>query len=228
MRTLIAGFPHDWQIDIINRCNINPIYWVAHELGNRKLIPDHVVFHDMVEAEANIGSSEMKKIKIKYLDDMFFLEHPEFVDVVMRTYYLKRNTLYNKELFISYNNMRLFFYKQVAYWHYVLSHYKVELVLVESLPHDAVELIIYYLAKINQIPLLFCSRTSLEPTRFFICESMDDFTPQNDPKNKLIDTIANVTPLTEMPSYCKQQNVPTKLFQSVNKKSEKQRSIKIT
>ena len=45
-KAIIEGFPHSWQIKIINDLDVTPVYWTCSDLGNRSLMPKKTIFHD--------------------------------------------------------------------------------------------------------------------------------------------------------------------------------------
>ncbi len=219
MRTLVQGFPHDWQIEIIKRCNLRPVYWIASDLNNRHLFPEETILHSAADAIKGIPPEKLDIGKIGYLDDLFYRENLELVDVVTKMFYIRRD-YFSHRLFTTFNHTRRFLYKQVPFWKHVLDSLNIELVLLEDIPHYPHDYIIYHLAKLKQIKVVFF-HTVGEPTRLFICESMDNLTP-NEPVYNLTRT-EKIEPITRTPLY----NVKRKRTWSQSLASKRQRLKKL-
>ena len=171
LRTLVEGFPYDWQIEIVRRSGLLPVYWVANDLGNESLLPDGVIYHRSEDAVRGIPAPEFRESAPVPMPDEYFQANVPLLDTVLRMLSIREDQF--GEAFPTYAHRRRHVYDLVAYWSFVLNHLSIEAVLIEAIPHLPHHYVIYHLAKEKGLVTLFFNGVG-EPSRFFICESLDD------------------------------------------------------
>jgi hypothetical protein len=174
LRTLVEGFPHDWQIEIVKRTNLTPVYWVSNDLNNRHLLPPDVIYHRGEDAMLGVPPPEMRISAPDSMPNEYFEEHVRLVDTVLRMLAIREDQF--GEAFPSYSQRRRHVYDLVAYWSHVLDQFSIEAVLIEAIPHLPHHYVIYHLAKERGLLTMFFNRVG-EPSRFFICDDLANAAP---------------------------------------------------
>ena len=117
MRTLVEGFPHDWQIDIVQRSRLAPVYWVANDIGNRRLLPEGVIFHRSEDAMRGIPPVELQDVEVELISDEYFYRNCGLVDTIVRMPYIRQDQF--GKFLPTYSHRRRYLYQLVSYqWRY--------------------------------------------------------------------------------------------------------------
>jgi len=161
--TLVEGFPHSWQIDAIKGCDLKPVYWVTHRLKSTRLIAEDVIFHDSEDAIKGVRPTAEGDYRESYLPNAFYEDHVALMDALLRMLYFREQSYrrYDRAIYASHSSTRRYLYREIAYWNHVLDKYSIELVLLEAMPHLHYHYILYYLAKVKHIMVLFSHRGTM-------------------------------------------------------------------
>jgi hypothetical protein len=170
-RALILGFPLEFQIEIIKKTRVIPVYWCCNKTPDTHLIKNICEWLDNVKA---IDRTNYPNEIANILSQNFFDNNSEFFLNNIRSYF-DRNDKYRKN--ISFNEVRRKLYNDTAFWFYIFKKYSIDIVICESYPHMPLDLIAFRLAKICDIPAFFIYQLSEEvfnPFRFIISDDLDD------------------------------------------------------
>jgi hypothetical protein len=203
MRTIIEGFPFEWQIDIVNRLNITPVYWISNNIRDRYKFPDGCIFHS-AESLINwdVPEDVVKKLgfdlsDVKYIKDSTIFDDSGEIDKISRIIRI-RQELYGKKFASNEGLLRRAIYKQISFWYAVINKTNAEAVLFEATPHLVNDYTLYYVAKKLGIRTIIFNRVG-DPLRFFIAESLDNIVPDLCINKKAL--AGAVQPIRKKPEY---------------------------
>jgi hypothetical protein len=206
MNALIEGFPLLWQQDIIHKCNVTLSYWISSDCYNWERKIEGCVYHDSMDAiqgrEFFERSHDLGKIEL-YKKNSYYESNVELIDTVIRILQLRKYqySKTNNKFYKDINSLRRFVCSEIAYWDYVLEKSNIDVVILESMPHLHYHYIIYYLAKMKGVNVIFFHRASdgIE-MRYYLCSSMDELTPVHANSKK---TDIKLTPVRDygIPTY---------------------------
>jgi len=182
MRAIIEGFPFDWQIDIVNKLDITPVYWISNDVGNNDKLPAECIFHSaesLIEWEIpeNILIKLGVNIKdIEYIKNETIFSDSGEIDKISRIVRI-RQELYGKKFASNEGRLRRAIYKQISFWHTVIKELNVEAILFEAAPHLVNHYTLYYVARKLGVRTIIFNRVG-DPLRFFIAESLNNIVPE--------------------------------------------------
>ena len=127
-RALIIGFPYKFQIDIIDRCNIEPIYWLASQTKDVNEIKKRSIWHnaDKVDQTENY-SKDSKRTLFPELEQQFFDQNPKFCLDNIRAYFDRKDRFGDS---LTFDEARRNLYRDTSFWHYIFDLHNIIIILL--------------------------------------------------------------------------------------------------
>jgi hypothetical protein len=186
MNALIEGFPLEWQQQAILKSELTVKYWITSTFYRQQQEKQvDYTLHDSKKAIFGRDAFEnSKNTKIPlYKNDRFYKENYELINFAEKILRLRRYqySKIRKDIFKDDASLRRFVFKEISFWDHILDKYKINVVVLEAMPHTHFSYIIYYLAKLKGIKTMIFHRAADGVLmRFFLAESMDDLTPEHE------------------------------------------------
>ena len=202
MRAIIEGFPFKWQVEIIKKLDIEPVYWCCNDIGVSKLLPENCMFHPaekIILGEVPVDVIKLLGIDedIEYISDDILRSDADQIDAISRIIRIRKD-LYGHTLACDEGLLRRFVYKQISFWMKVIDSLSPEIVLFEAAPHLVHHYALYYAARKKGIRTVIVNRIG-EPVRYFLAERIEDLVP-----DKIVNEpafVEKVSPIRQKPKY---------------------------